>query len=424
LSYAITQTETEAPSVLDHELKPFFAELAQFPSSGALEASSLYAALRPEIERILSSVVQENFASPPSQSFSRNSTSIRATAWNIERGIRLPSIISVLGEHPIIRESDLLLLTELDYGMARSDNRFVAREIARSLRLNYVFAPCYLALSKGSGVESEVEGANTQALHGNALFSRHPIRRAHSIALPNGKDKLRGKEKRLGSQRAVVADIEHPLGTIRAVSLHLDAHSTQGHRQRQMEIVLDHLERLRPRLPALVGGDWNTSTYNSRRALYTILGFWRRVMMGVGYFISNHYPYPDRWFERHLFREIEKRGWNYRDLNAPGGCTLHYDVRDIAANKNMAEWVPQWCFWFLNRALEKHQGRASLKLDWFAGKDIEPTPDHPPRVIGDLQDSQGPLSDHDAIVLDFVPKNDAFDPRAADQSSRNSSNIL
>ena len=33
-----------------------------------------------------------------------------------------------------------------------------------------------------------------------------------------------------------------------------------------MSIVLDHLAGLRPALPVLIGGDWNTSTYNSRRA--------------------------------------------------------------------------------------------------------------------------------------------------------------
>jgi endonuclease/exonuclease/phosphatase family metal-dependent hydrolase len=402
LSYAIIETEG-TPATLDHELQPFFSELAGFHSTKALEASALYGALRPEIERVLGSIAQEQFAPAAAGSVDTSSNSIRATAWNIERGIRLDGIIHVLQEHALIRESDILLLTELDYGMARTRNRFVAREIAEALRFNYVFAPCYLALNKGSGVEAEVAGANTESLHGNALLSRYPLLRAHSIALPNGKDKLKGKEKRLGCQRAVVADVEHPLGTVRAVSLHLDAHSTQRHRQLQMSLVLDHLERLEPALPVLIGGDWNTSTYNSRRALYTIMGFWRRVMMGVHHFITNHYPHPDRWFERHLFRELEQRGWNYRDLNEPGGCTLHYDVEDIAANKNMAEWVPEWCFWFLNRALEPHEGRASLKLDWFAGKDLAVAPGHQPKVIGGLEDAEGRLSDHDAIMLDFVP---------------------
>jgi endonuclease/exonuclease/phosphatase family metal-dependent hydrolase len=403
LNYAITHPTDESLSVLDHELTSFLSELHRFSSTKEMKASALYRRLGPEIERVLASVAQEDFSDSRTRRPTAHSHRLRATAWNIERGIRLPSIISVLGEHPLIGESDVLLLTELDYGMARSGNLFVAREIAQALGLNYVFAPCYLALTKGSGVEAYMEGENTLALHGNAILSRYPLLRAHSVALPNGKDKMRGKEKRLGNQRAVVADLEHPLGPVRVVSLHLDAHSTQRHRHLQMKLMLDHLDSLEPRLPVLIGGDWNTSTYNSKRGVYAIIGFWRRVMMGPRYFIRSHYPHPDRWFERHLFRELEKRGWNYRDLNEPGGCTLHYDVKDMAVNKNMADWMPQWCFYFLKRALEGSKGRASLKLDWFAGKDIRVAPDQQPKVIDDLEDAEGRLSDHDAIVVDVLP---------------------
>jgi endonuclease/exonuclease/phosphatase family metal-dependent hydrolase len=399
----LTDEKEETRASLDHHLQPYFAELAEFASTKTLEASPLYARLKPEIERVLTSTAQEDFAPAPFKS--THSNFIRATAWNIERGLRLNNIIRVLKEHPVLSQSDVLLLTELDYGMARTGNRFVARELAESLELNYVFAPCYINLNKGSGLEVHTTGENTQALHGNALFSRYRLRNAHSLALPNGKDKMSGKEKRLGSQRAIVADVEHPLGTVRMISLHLDAHSTQRHRHLQMRLVLDHLEKLRPQLPVLVGGDWNTSTYNSRRAIYSIAGFFRRVMMGVGHVIENHYLNPPRWFERALFREIEKRGYDYRNLNQPRAGTLHYDVKDLAANTNMADWVPRWCFWFINRALEPHNGRCSLKLDWFAGKGITPDAENRPRVVGNLTDAAGKLSDHDAIVLDFVPLN-------------------
>jgi endonuclease/exonuclease/phosphatase family metal-dependent hydrolase len=400
LSHAIQETAVVTP--LDHELKSYFAALAQFDSTQALTSAPLYAQLRPGIERVLTGLVQETFAPARPQRAAQTAPAIRAMAWNIERGKRLPSIISVLREHAVLRASDVLLLTELDCGMARTGNRFVARELAEALGMNYVFAPCYLALNKGSGVEAEVAGENTLALHGNALFSRYPLHRAHALALPNGKDKLRGKEKRLGAQRAVIADVAHPAGMFRAVSLHLDAHSTQRHRARQMRLVLDHLARLTPQLPVLIGGDWNTSTYNSRRALYSILGYFRRVAMGVGHVIKNHYPYPERWFERGLFRLLERRGYNYRDLNALGVCTLHYDVADAAVNVNMGDWIPQWCFWFINWALERNGGRCSLKLDWFAGKGIKVLPGSAPQVIGELCDEAGVLSDHDAIVVDFV----------------------
>ncbi|MBD0372793.1 MAG: endonuclease/exonuclease/phosphatase family protein [Pyrinomonadaceae bacterium] len=406
MSYSATETKTFEPTPLDHNLQPFLEELIAFSSTPEMEASALYQRLRPEVERVLNGLVEENWSRASAESYGDELRPVRVTAWNIERGTRLESIIQVLKEHPSIRESDLLLLTELDYGMARSGNRFVAREIARELRMNYAFAPCYLSLVKGSGLESNTEGDNTQALHGNALFSRYPITGAHQLALPNGKDKMRGKEKRLGAQRAVIADVMHPLGAFRAVSLHLDAHSTQRHRHLQMKLLLDHLESLTPQLPVIIGGDWNTSTYNSRRAIYSIMGFWRRVMMGVGYFIRTHYPYPDRWFERGLFRELERRGYDYRSLNEPGVGTLHYSVDDIAVNTNMADWIPEWCFHFLRWSLRNHGGRASLKLDWFAGRGLTPAPDYKPRVIGDLLDESGRLSDHDAIVLEFVPSNE------------------
>ncbi len=393
-------------TTLDHNLRALFPRLAQFDSTKELENSSVYPPVRSEVEKILNSTISEDFAGANDVGDSTPSDRIRAVAWNIERGKSLQKIMHALGAHPLLKESDLLLLTELDYGMARTGNLFVAREIACELGMNYVFAPCYLALNKGSGLEAETDGENKQSLHGNAVLARYPLHCAHSFPLPNGKDKMRGKEKRLGCQRAVIADMQHPSGRLRVVSLHLDAHSAQAHRHRQMRLLLDHLESLRPALPVLIGGDWNTSTYNSRRAFYSILGYARRVAMGVGNVIENHYPYPERWFERKLFRELEGRGYNYRDLNQPGACTLHYDVSDRATNVNLGDWIPQWCFHFITWALNAHGGRCSLKLDWFAGKNIRTAPEHTPQVIDSKTfGGDAPPSDHDPILLDFVPQN-------------------
>jgi hypothetical protein len=266
--------------------------------------------------------------------------------------------------------------------------------------MNYAFAPCYLALSKGAGIERRAGGENQESLHGNALLSRFPIRNAHSLALPNGKDKMKGAEKRIGSQRAVIADIKHPQGILRAVSLHLDAHSSQRHRYFQMRRVLDHLETLHPQLPVLIGGDWNTTTHNASRAAYSILGYCRRVLMGVRNVVANHYPYPDRWFDRRIFRELERRNYTYRELNTPGECTLHYNVADLAANLNMGEWVPGWCFWFINWALARTGGSCSMKLDWFAGKDIRPLA--PAAAVPGLAVDGKPVSDHDPIVISLA----------------------
>ena len=395
-------TSAVEPSTLDHELHRYFKDLAQFQSTEACTTSTIYSEIRPELERVLGGIEQGSFSPADSP---RAGVTIRVAAWNIERGIQLDGVLEVLSSDPTLAVSELLLLTEVDYGMARTANRHVAREIAAGLGVHYAFAPCYLALNKGAGVEAEAEGENTLALHGNAIMSRFPLRNAHTLALPNGKDKMVGREKRLGSQHAIIADVDHPLGMFRTVALHMDAHSSQRHRHRQMRMLLDHLEGLEPRLPVLIGGDWNTTTHNASRALYSILGYVRRVLMGVRGVLRRHYPHPDRWFERHLFRELESRGYNYRDLNVTGGCTLHYSIRDLSANKNMGEWIPQWCFSFINWALEKEGGRCSLKLDWFAAKGIRVDandPEQAPAILEGMTEKEPPLSDHDPIVLGFT----------------------
>ena len=408
-------TDSTYKLALDHDLEKYFPELAAFQSTEEMKASAVYREIKDEVEKVLTTVVQENFALPPPRpsatppqaggEFTGSADKVKALAWNIERGNRFDGIVEALKTHPELKDKDLLLLTELDYGMARSGNRFVARELAQALQLNYAFVTCYIALQKGSGVESEVEGENTKAIHGLSMFSRYPMKNVHSIGLPNSIDKMRGKEKRLGTLRALIADIQHPAGEFRAVTLHLDAHSSRAHRQLQMKILLDHLATL-PNLPTVIGGDWNTTTYNAHRAYRAILGYARGVfLIGVKKMINNHFPHPDRFFERGLFNELEKRDYDYKSLNVIGGGTLHYDRDNLAYNTNLGDWVPQWCFAWIYWALEKNGGKCSLKLDWFAGKDIKPAPGTGPKVIGKLRDTEAPLSDHDAIVLDFVPGN-------------------
>jgi hypothetical protein len=135
------------------------------------------------------------------------------------------------------------------------------------------------------------------------------------------------------------------------------------------------------------------------------MGYWRRVFMGPKNVAKNHLPHPERFFERPLFDMIEKRGFTFRPLNQIGVGTLHYHVESIEKNTNLRDWVPEWCFPFIFWAANRVGGSVSGRLDWFAGKGIEPAVPDAAKTIGDLKDSNGtPLSDHDAISLDFVLK--------------------
>jgi len=124
--------------------------------------------------------------------------------------------------------------------------------------------------------------------------------------------------------------------------------------------------------------------------------------MGVKNVVKNHYPHPDRYFEKRLFGEIERRGFDYKTLNEIGAGTIHYNVESIEKNTNLRDWVPEWCMPFIFWAANRVGGTVSGRLDWFAGKGLHLAEGSVPETIGGLVGhDEIPLSDHDAIALEF-----------------------
>lgn len=385
----------EIAELIRGRLRPVLPLLAKCRSSRDLDALDAYRRNRSALQRVLKTIHRGSFCNEPAPARSR----YRVVAWNIERGKQLGGQIQALRNDPYLREADVLLLTETDIGMARSGNVDVARTLASALGMHYAFAPCYLSLVKGSGVEREVDGENDLGLHGNAILSRYPLQNHVRIELRNGIDKMASREKRLGTQTAIAATVEFPGYSLPVACVHLDANSTQRHRADQMRDVLDVLPSAGP---LLVGGDWNTTTFNSSTSFHAIMGYCLRVLMGPGNVIRNHYLHPERWFERHLFRLLRQRGFDYQSCNVPAEYTIFYDVNDIRAHRGLAEWVPGWCFPFIRWALREHNGGCPLKIDWFAARDLIC---QDPRVIHEVRDGSRPvLSDHDAIGVDVVLK--------------------
>jgi len=380
----------EIADTIRNVINPRRAEIAGFASTPAFERSSLYHELRPALASVLEQTHGDSYLDRPAPAKS----SYRILAWNVERGKQLAGQRELFRSHEYLSTCDVLLLTETDVGMARSGNVDVARTLAQDLGMQYAFVPCYYSLVKGSGTERDIEGENDLGLHGNAILSRYPMRNLVPISLRNGIDKLAGNEKRLGSQTSLAATIDFPNLSLPAACVHLDANSTQRHRADQMRNVL---EAVPSDGPALIGGDWNTTTFDSSSAFRAIMGYWRRVFMGPGNVIRNHYLHPNRWFERHLFRLLENQKFDYRNCNHIGEHTIFYDVEDIRQHKGLAEWVPGWCFPFIRWALREHGGGCPLKIDWFAARGLRCSE---PRVIHNLTCDGIALSDHDAIGVD------------------------
>ena len=121
-------------------------------------------------------------------------------------------------------------------------------------------------------------------------------------------------------------------------------------------------------MPTLIGGDWNTTTFNAQTATRAILGYWRRVMMGIKNVAKNHFPHPDRYFEKALFNDLESRGYDYQSLNEIGVGTLHYHIESIEKNTNLRDWVPEWCFKFIFWAAGRSVGRSRYGSTGSPGK--------------------------------------------------------
>ncbi len=175
--------------------------------------------------------------------------------FNMERGVNLKEIQEFLRDCPDIQPFDLILANELDDGCARSGNKNTARELAKAFGLNYAWGLEFIEL---------VNDENEKGFHGNAVFSRWPIRRAGVIRLPEEYNWYFDRQRRIGGRLAVFAELDvggKPLG---AVSIHLENRTHGEGRRRQMETILAAVRRELPDMPLVLGGDLNTNTFDGR----------------------------------------------------------------------------------------------------------------------------------------------------------------
>lgn len=127
----------------------------------------------------------DNFVAPPAQV----PKALGVLMFNMERGVNLPEIQEFLRDCPDIQPFDVILANELDDGCARSGNKNTARELAQAFGLNYAWGLEFIEL---------VNDENAKGFHGNAVFSRWPIRRAGVIRLPEQYNWYFDRQKRIG----------------------------------------------------------------------------------------------------------------------------------------------------------------------------------------------------------------------------------
>jgi endonuclease/exonuclease/phosphatase family metal-dependent hydrolase len=239
---------------------------------------------------------------------------IRVAAWNVERGRRVDGVAA------LVRASgaDVVLLSEVDSGMARTDNADVAAGLVAALGddFGYTYGVEFVELSVGDVTERDAAAPaarNARGLHGNAIVARTDLADAAVVRLDDGTHWFGrdSPEPRLGGRMAVLATIELDGAPVRLASTHLENVTDPPTRAAQFEVLLDALGPG----PALVGGDLNTFGTSFDEILDR--SGTRRL----------HAAEPDRfvWPVGHepLFAAAAERGFRWEAANLAAPTTVH-----------------------------------------------------------------------------------------------------
>ena len=271
---------------------------------------------------------------------------VRVATWNIERGVEFEAIKAaltndqrffrrlplasrssrfvlneILDQAAKLSRADVIILNEADWGLKRTDYRYIAQELANALQMNYAFGvefvevdPLTIGTETFEGETSTdkaemvrhitVDKSRTLGLHGTAILSRFPLRNVRLIPyvhqghdwyaeekkgvsrLEAGKRKGAGivfgekiaREVRRGGRMMLVADIEEqtiPGGMMTVVATHLEAKAKPGERVKQLEELLAQIRSAEH--PVVVAGDMNTSGSDS-----TPTSFQREIKKRLG----------------------------------------------------------------------------------------------------------------------------------------------
>lgn len=376
--------------LITHHLEPIFPEIKKIKKKNTFLKSAIYNQHQQEIDAVLNGVEWDNTISdvPPKDI-------IKVLTWNIERGKKLDETIEFIKASEALSAIDVFLAIETDNGMGRSGNRNIARELAEALGMNYCFVPSYLVLGKGAQGETNHNEKNTLALHGTTILSKYKIQEAYNVPVPPVKEVFHSSEKRLGCKSGVTAKIEVGGKTIALGAIHIDLSSSAQQRANQLEALVNKLPEANVQL---VGGDWNTSTFNLK-SMPLLLKQVVYKLVTIGFRKSvEHYMTPDEKFEKPLFDMLKNRGFDYTSYSDIAKGTIYYDINDMLTNEKTKNHLPKFVQNQLRKRLKPWGGCVPLRVDWMAGKNGYPMN----RLVIEKPLLNGvSLSDHNPILVDL-----------------------
>ncbi|MTI10393.1 endonuclease/exonuclease/phosphatase family protein [Curvivirga aplysinae] len=273
------------------------------------------------------------------------SDDFKVLSWNLERCLFPEKAAELIEKH----NPSVMLLSEMDSGMARTQQVNTTAKLAELLGMNYLYGLEFFEMDLGSEIEVTFceDDYNQFGWHGNAILTSAPIKEAKLIRLDDHghwfcpqDNNTDANQPRVGGRLAIAAIIEVDGQDTCFVSTHLESNATTKHREDQMMFLIKEVEAFAKNIPVLIAGDLNT---------------------------GNHLPNAD-WTLETLFQKAEIKGYNW-EHNAEGFTT----------NPSLITLHPE----------------RQMKLDWFCIKQLTASN---PQIVEPF-DNETPLSDHKAISL-------------------------
>ncbi|HMR31434.1 MAG TPA: endonuclease/exonuclease/phosphatase family protein [Geminicoccaceae bacterium] len=292
--------------------------------------------------------------------------SARIVFWNAERLKYLEPSIALLAA----QRADVLLLCEVDLGMARSGNRHTIAELARSLEAGWTFGAEFVELDLGDARERAWHAGqqNSAGLHGGGIVSALPLRRPALVRLETSGRWFDGAfgERRVGGRIAMMAEIEVGGRPVLLASAHYESHTGPADRLLQTRAMLDAIDAHAPGVPVLIGGDFNTNTFEledkHRRATDPALAVDPHRLVE-----------PQPW--EPMFAELAGRGYDWRSCNVPLAAT----------QRTRPDGTPKPPFG---------------KIDWLFARGLRCCD---PAVVPAVDDAGVAISDHEALAVTIAP---------------------
>jgi endonuclease/exonuclease/phosphatase family metal-dependent hydrolase len=281
-------------------------------------------------------------------------SSIKVVAFNAQGGGRLDGIIKCLRRKPLA-DADVILLCEADWRHRRSAWREFAAELAAALHMSLAFLPQF-------GIPRQ-EGEPT-ALKGNAILCSQPLQDVRAAPIPNRF--LHPRLTRMeGGPAGAIAQTRFGVRTITLGVVHLNSRWDPPGREWQMR---EYLAQLPGTGPAIIGGDFNTTTIALHNRAAICQGLFRLL--------------------REPRRLSDPRGWE----------TLFKRLAQAGFQIDQANAIDKRTFTF-TRAIPR---LIRPNLDWIAVRGLAPIPGSARAVAASWSLFRSRVSDHDFVTCNVL----------------------